>query len=179
MSESSKDTSENSQEGSPSSSLSSGEKLLVIAGVQEDVPSPPRPAQSVPAASTEEAGIDPEPERFVEGKIYTPEQIAEARHRVLDHLERSVKDLTDWQFAEQCDIAGLDQLGEPKRMSDEEVHSAQRAMDQETVLARTTRTFLPRCGLVEYENPPPQKRSGLATRKGTAHCTSKPARSMS
>ena len=110
---------------------------------------------------------------------------------------RSVKDLTDWQFAEQCDIAGLDQSGAPKRMSDEEVHSAQRAMDQETVLARTRAMNAVRRA-EEMSNSPispralssrgadwrsmkthPQKRSGLAARKGTAHCTSKPARSMS
>ena len=69
--------------------------------------------------------------------IYTLEQIAEARRRVLDHLQRQVKDLTDWQFKEQCDIAGLDQFGDPNQLTDEQISSAQRAMDHENVLTRT------------------------------------------
>ena len=79
MSQSSEGTSENSQHEPSSESLSSGEKELVRAGVQVDAPSPPRPAQPESADPAAEAGLEPEPERFEPGKLYTPKQIAEAR----------------------------------------------------------------------------------------------------
>ena len=48
-----------------------------------------------------------------------------------------MKDLTDWQFKGQCDIAGLDWFGVPKQVSDEQIRNAQRAMDHENVLTRS------------------------------------------
>ena len=134
MSQSSKETSENSQPGSSPESLSSGEVRLVQAGVLAGAPSPHPPGQPEPADPPEEAGLEAEPERFQEGSVYTLEQVADARRLALDHLQRQVKDLTDWQFEEQCGIAGLDLNGEPK-LTDEQISLSQRAMDRENILA--------------------------------------------
>ena len=132
MSESSRDdTSENSQEHP---SLNSSEERLVRGS---DAPSPTALASAETERPPEAATLTVSPARFEEGKAYSEEEISEARRLCDLHNLEAEKTLTDWQFAEQCQIGGLDRYGKERQLTDDEIHAVQQEMDRENVLART------------------------------------------